>query len=551
MGKQSKPRKPESFGKGKVTPIQIAFIVDRYLCDNNFSETRSTFRNEASSLINNSPINEVPKSLLSLGEMLDEYICLKEQKVMVDRERVLVEQEKNRVQMLLQGMQNVMNAYNSSRSLPAPNVPVLTAKSAGVPQPKFINKTPPGTILFPDAPGAESCLLLLYLTFVSKEWLSIQGCLNDVLKLIVILAAFLLGVPTTTAQNTSNIHLLPQCINTNAETGNFSTPMMSVSDRKRKYTKALDATSVAKKSRGRSCSMKIPVQGQNILPQSDIAVNNQVVSQPSSAIQSSSGNCVPSGSQVQGSSVAKCLFSQPSHSIPTNSPVSNTPPRTNTSHTDAYISPPEISSVATCNGEASPTCYTVISTKRVMVSPAKQMAYIESSHCISPVKTDSDKITKRDHVRSRLEFDATDIPKGLDKSLPNEISTSQSDKEVDTLYTDFPELDVLGMDFSFTEMLNDLEIPSDGFDFSYHPSSSHSKDNASGSSHECKANQVISELSTAAEALSEKDMNTQGPDRLSAAKSMTKCKTILSQEVDPFPHFSKWKKLNFSTRRPS
>lgn len=59
MGKQSKPKKPETFGKGKVTPIQVAFIVDRYLCDNNFSETRKSFRNEASSFIAHSPINEV------------------------------------------------------------------------------------------------------------------------------------------------------------------------------------------------------------------------------------------------------------------------------------------------------------------------------------------------------------------------------------------------------------------------------------------------------------------------------------------------------------
>ena len=58
-GKQSKGRKPETLGKGKVTPTQIAFIVDRYLCDNNFSSTRSMFRNEASSLIANSPIHEV------------------------------------------------------------------------------------------------------------------------------------------------------------------------------------------------------------------------------------------------------------------------------------------------------------------------------------------------------------------------------------------------------------------------------------------------------------------------------------------------------------
>ncbi|KAJ1420092.1 Isoamylase 3, chloroplastic [Sesbania bispinosa] len=444
MGKQTKPRKPDSFGKGKV-----------------------------------------PKSLLSLSEMLDEYICLKEQKVMMDQERVILEQEKNRVQMLLQGMQNVMNTYNASRSLPASTVPVMNTKSAVVPQPKLDNRIPPGV------------------------------------------ATTTTATPST--QNTSNIHSLPQSVNTNVETGNLSTPTMSVSDRKRRDTKAMDAPSVAKKSRSRSSSRNIPVQGQNTLPKSNDAANNQIISQSSSATQSSAGNCILSGPQVQGTSVAKCLFNQPSLSIPTNSPVPKTPPRTNSCNSDTNITPPEISSVATCNEEATPASYTVISTKRVMVSPAKKMAYIESSHCISPVKTDSDKVSKRDHVRSRLDFDASDMPESSDKSLPNEVSASESDKEVDLFDIDFPDLDALGIDFSFTEMLSELEIPYEGIDFPCRPTSSHSKDNASGPSHECKANQAISELSsTTPEALSEKDMNMQGPDCLTAMKSVTKCIKILS-----------------------
>lgn len=82
--------------------------------------------------------------MLTLGEMLDEYICLKEQKVMLDQERAVVEQEKNRVQMLLQGMHNVMTAYNASGNLPAP---ASAAKSAvvTVPQPTFGYKSQPGT----------------------------------------------------------------------------------------------------------------------------------------------------------------------------------------------------------------------------------------------------------------------------------------------------------------------------------------------------------------------------------------------------------------------
>ncbi|KAL5068634.1 hypothetical protein RYX36_019521 [Vicia faba] len=96
MAKQSKSKKKkqESFGKGKFTPIWIAFIIDRYLYDNNFTETRKSLWIEALLLIANSPIKEVPKSLMSLGYMLHEYICLKDQKVMLDQERVYMEREK-------------------------------------------------------------------------------------------------------------------------------------------------------------------------------------------------------------------------------------------------------------------------------------------------------------------------------------------------------------------------------------------------------------------------------------------------------------------------
>lgn len=230
-----------------------------------------------------------------------------------------------------------------------------------------------------------------------------------------------------------------------------------------------------------------PLSGQNTLQQSDKAVNNPIVSQ-SSAIRSSPENCIPRESQVQGSNVAKCLFNQSSHPVPRNSPVPKTPPRTNYSHSDTNISPSETSSVAASNREAAPTTTrcTVISTKRVMVSPAKQMAYIEMSHCISPVKAGSDKVNKRDHVRSRLDFDAADnMPESLNThALPNETSTSESEKELDIFDIDFPNLDAFGMDFSFTEMLSELDLPCEGIDFScHHPASTSSPssvDNASG-----------------------------------------------------------------------
>lgn len=81
---------------------------------------------------------QAPKSLLSLAAILDEYITLKEQKVGVDQERHRLEQEKLRVQNLLSGMQDVMNAYNGVANnvatpplpLPPPTASVVMASQA-------------------------------------------------------------------------------------------------------------------------------------------------------------------------------------------------------------------------------------------------------------------------------------------------------------------------------------------------------------------------------------------------------------------------------------
>jgi hypothetical protein len=77
------------------------------------------------------------------------------------------------------------------------------------------------------------------------------------------------GAPTTAAaspatQTTSNMLSVPQSNNTNSENGSFETPVLSVSDRKRKNTRAVEQVpSIAKRPRGRSSttSRKIPVSG--------------------------------------------------------------------------------------------------------------------------------------------------------------------------------------------------------------------------------------------------------------------------------------------------
>lgn len=97
---------------------------------------------------------QAPKSLLSLGAILDEYITLKEQKVWVDQERCRLEQEKLRVQNLLSGMQDVLNAYNATGNnvvTPSPPLPPPTvASGAMVSQADLAVVTPAGDNLCPN-----------------------------------------------------------------------------------------------------------------------------------------------------------------------------------------------------------------------------------------------------------------------------------------------------------------------------------------------------------------------------------------------------------------
>jgi hypothetical protein len=228
--------------------------------------------------------------------------------------------------------------------------------------------------------------------------------------------------------------------------------------------------------------MSILLAGVNTLPQSDNAVECQEIAQPSCAIRSSPDNCLPDNCLpdeplVQGSSVAKCLFNRPLLSIPSNSSDPKTPVRPNSSPSDKSTSPLEISSSATCSNRntsqvITPTRCTVISSKRVTVSPNSQILYsMERSHCISassPIKTNFKRQSKRDHVKGRLDFDVSDVATNSDKPTVGEISTSESGKEVDIFDIDFPNLDALG-DFSFSEMLGDLDLDLEGVDYSCHP----------------------------------------------------------------------------------
>jgi len=165
--------------RGNVPETVIAFIVDRYLSRNQFSQTQATFRNEASILLADSPANEVltlifqsfcfyhvsfnlsqdelaflishfsrrffllSKNLLTLEGIVDQYIFMKKQNNLLDKENVMLMQEKHRIQMLLQDLQNVLDSFNA-RSSPFSNAAAMIQNSAVLPPMQNSNRYHPG-----------------------------------------------------------------------------------------------------------------------------------------------------------------------------------------------------------------------------------------------------------------------------------------------------------------------------------------------------------------------------------------------------------------------
>lgn len=221
--------------------------------------------------------------------------------------------------------------------------------------------------------------------------------------------------------------------------------------------------------------------------QEKVAVTCQDAAQKTSVIESSPYNCAPNGTSIQGSSVVKNLFNQPAAPIATNSPSPKTPPQPISPQIDK--SPlGENSAAAACSANSTPqgmtpTSCTVVSSERVIVSPCKQVVYMERNRCISscsPVKTNIKRPNMRDHVKGRLDFDGSDVGVNLDNQITNEISTSESEKDIDIFDLDFPSLDAFGPNFSFSELLVDLDIDCEGIGYPCQPPLDASMDNVSG-----------------------------------------------------------------------
>ncbi|KAB5519950.1 hypothetical protein DKX38_024269 [Salix brachista] len=129
---------------------------------------------------------------------------------------------------------------------------------------------------------------------------------------------------------------------------------------------------------------------------------------------------------------------------------------------------------------------------------------MERNQCISsssPFKTNLKRICKSDNVKGRLDFDGSNAAVNLDESVDNEFSTSESDKEGYIFELDLPGLDMFGANFSFSELLVDLDLDCEGNASPCQPALAASTDTISGSSHDSRdgnfgTDRVMSEFSS-------------------------------------------------------
>ncbi|PUZ68134.1 hypothetical protein GQ55_2G000800 [Panicum hallii var. hallii] len=172
---------------------------------------------------------------------------------------------------------------------------------------------------------------------------------------------------------------------------------------------------------------------------------------------------------VQTSSVAKSLFRplQPQlHTSPCTPPQSHV--IQDQDHTAAFTTQrpfPVAASAHTQQDIASSQC-SIVSSKTLIVSPLKGGTYYaveRSYHVSSPLKSTTHKSTKREHVKGKLNFDATDSRPGPSEQLIcDKASTSSDEDKQDDFDIDFTNLDIFDGDFSFSELLLDLDLDTEG-----------------------------------------------------------------------------------------
>ncbi|PKA46088.1 hypothetical protein AXF42_Ash015379 [Apostasia shenzhenica] len=406
MVKQSKVKK-QKLGKGKVTPVQIAFIVDRYLANNSYSATLASFRSEASDLLSRTQGKEAPKGLMGLADILDDYISLKEQRLMIDR-------EKQRLETALQGMQEVMRAYNSGTavgSVPAP-LPVSSP-------------IPPQGLGSPMVPS----YFMSHLASGSPTGHMIPG-------------------PST-------MNHTPPSLLTMAGEGNRQlapTDTQASTEKKRASKPTTRETLLQKRPR-----TELPA-----VSNKDAGHDSEACTSNSLTVETKSADKLSTLPSVRGSSLVMAVGSQRNSSSP------KTPPQGFSSQINHSSSPVQNSAIndvvdadITQKLMNSTNC-AMVSSETIIISPSKVQGYyaVERSCRVtySPLKpSDPKKFSKREQIKGRLDFDEADELEGSQKLSCAETCISSSDEETHLDFDfDLPDFEMLDGDF-LSGLLVDIE----------------------------------------------------------------------------------------------
>ncbi|CAA6655075.1 unnamed protein product [Spirodela intermedia] len=402
MGKQQSPPKKVSLGKGKVTPVQIAFIVNRYLAENNFSTTLAAFQSEAAELFAKTRAREAPKGLLSLADILDEEAAGRGSAA---------------------GINGAMHAYHCATS--GVHTP------ASPPLPSFpMSPVPPPT------PGGVA--VSTGLTVPTNRSLP--------------------GLIVQTALSRSSPSPIPRNIKQPSAFPSEAADPSCGSKRKIPRTN-LQASAPSKKQRGQSQSVVSPVQcfpggreetTHNLPLSRVVSPNNQ---NTNSSMQVSA---VTNGLLTQLPDSNACSTSPKSHLQASSSQADKMGSSANASLTHL--------SNASTSRQLTPSKCSVISSKTIVVSPFKSQGYItvEKSFCISsPMKSSPQKVCRRDRVKGRLDFDdsVTSTCSGLPTTAET-CTTSSEDGMKDLLDLDLPDFDI---DFNFADLLVNIDLECEEF----------------------------------------------------------------------------------------
>ncbi|OQU89807.1 uncharacterized protein PB18E9.04c isoform X1 [Sorghum bicolor] len=428
-----KPATPpdSSTSKKKVTPAEVAFLVDRYLADNGFNAALAAFRSDAGRIY--SPTKKTPKRPpIPLADILDEYIALKGASVAIES--------------TMRAMQSLVSTYYASSSSTPPPVPPHVNMNMNM---MMMPPLPPSHAVT----GAQPSSPPLFFAPNSSSPPS-QGTAGHASPLIHHYA----HASTAVLVHNSSADLSTQA------------PTSLPTNKKRKASKSSGKTTASASKR--SCiapATTTDAKGRAVPVASHLSKDQKMASaaHPTS-VQHSAMTKLP----LQTSSVAKSLFRPlppPAHSSPytpqQSNPVQDQPA--------AYPSATPASAVANAHAQqdiGSSQC-SIVSSKTLIVSPLKGSTYyaVERSYHVSsplkptirssPLKPTTCSSPLKPTTR-KLDFDCTE-PGPSDQIYDKTSTSSDEDKQYD-FDIDFTNFDICDGEFSFSELLLDFDLDNEG-----------------------------------------------------------------------------------------